>query len=186
MISSKVADGSLSALDFGAGQLPAGPKGDSGPKGETGPTGPGGPTGAPGPVDSGFAQNNVESAPITVVSFSPALLSLTDGTGFITVTSPSRLIANATAVLGNTAATGTEIECRLALRPQPGSGQQPFGQAAAETFAAVAGVHRTLAMTAAVDVPPGAFNVEVQCGDFGASSVIRYRKGNLTVIVADQ
>lgn len=36
----KVKNGSLLAVDFKAGQLPAGPKGDTGSKGETGPPGP--------------------------------------------------------------------------------------------------------------------------------------------------
>jgi hypothetical protein len=49
--SAKVADASLVAGDFKAGQLPAGPKGDTGPpgpQGNTGPQGPKGDNGAPG------------------------------------------------------------------------------------------------------------------------------------------
>jgi hypothetical protein len=49
--SPKVKDGSLTAADFAAGALPAGPKGDTGaqgPKGDTGSQGPKGDTGAPG------------------------------------------------------------------------------------------------------------------------------------------
>ena len=42
---SKVLDGSLEAIDFKAGQLPAGPKGDKGDKGEKGAQGPSGLTG---------------------------------------------------------------------------------------------------------------------------------------------
>jgi hypothetical protein len=44
VVSSKVANGSLLAADFKAGQLPAGPAGPAGP------TGPAGPAGAPGGV----------------------------------------------------------------------------------------------------------------------------------------
>lgn len=38
----KVKDGSLTAADFAAGQLPSGPKGDKGDKGDPGPPGPAG------------------------------------------------------------------------------------------------------------------------------------------------
>jgi hypothetical protein len=53
VIGAKVKDGSLAAADFAAGQLPAGPKGDTGaagPKGDTGAAGPKGDTGATGPT----------------------------------------------------------------------------------------------------------------------------------------
>lgn len=40
----KVKDGSLGAVDFAAGELPAGPQGDPGPAGPPGPVGPAGPT----------------------------------------------------------------------------------------------------------------------------------------------
>ena len=44
----KVKDGSLTAADFAAGQLPSGPAGPKGDKGDKGDPGPAGPTGAPG------------------------------------------------------------------------------------------------------------------------------------------
>lgn len=46
--SAKVADGSLAATDFAAGQLPAGEKGAAGAAGAAGPTGPAGAKGEPG------------------------------------------------------------------------------------------------------------------------------------------
>jgi hypothetical protein len=71
--SAKVKDGSLKAVDFAAGQLPAGPKGDQGPKGEKGERGPAGVAAAyarigatgtldPGtpPQNKGVVQENVE------------------------------------------------------------------------------------------------------------------------------
>ena len=45
----KVMDGTLSAADFKAGSLPAGPKGDAGPQGAQGPAGPKGAMGLVGP-----------------------------------------------------------------------------------------------------------------------------------------
>ena len=44
----KVKNGSLTAADFAAGQLPSGPAGPTGDKGDKGDAGPAGPTGAPG------------------------------------------------------------------------------------------------------------------------------------------
>lgn len=53
VVAAKVKDGSLTASDFAAGQLPAGAKGETGPagpRGEVGPTGPEGPPGERGPT----------------------------------------------------------------------------------------------------------------------------------------
>jgi hypothetical protein len=44
--SGKVKNGSLKALDFAAGELPAGPQGPQGPQGDPGPQGPQGPSGS--------------------------------------------------------------------------------------------------------------------------------------------
>jgi hypothetical protein len=55
VVSKKVKDGSLLAQDFMAGQLPAGPKGDTGPQGPKGDHGPKGDTGTNGsPAASAF------------------------------------------------------------------------------------------------------------------------------------
>lgn len=79
--SGKVKNGSLLADDFKAGQLPAGPKGDTGPQGVQGPKGDGGSQGIqgqqgpPGPgtqsFNAQFSRQNAASHLITVV----------DGTG---------------------------------------------------------------------------------------------------------
>jgi hypothetical protein len=55
VISSKVKNRSLSAVDFKAGQLPAGPKGDKGDKGDPGTPGAAGQQGAPGPAGTAKA-----------------------------------------------------------------------------------------------------------------------------------
>jgi hypothetical protein len=57
VISAKVADGSLLAADFKAGQLPAGQRG---PKGPTGPSGPAGPAGAQGPSGAAGGLSGLE------------------------------------------------------------------------------------------------------------------------------
>lgn len=49
VVSSKVKNGSLQAVDFAAGQLPAGPHGPAGPQGPAGAQGPAGPHGETGP-----------------------------------------------------------------------------------------------------------------------------------------
>src|SRR4051812_22541592 len=70
--SSKVKDGSLKALDFGTGQLPAGPKGDQGAKGEKGlkgDTGPRGPSaGFTAKAGSNFQIGQSAAAPVLVNS----------------------------------------------------------------------------------------------------------------------
>src|SRR4051794_27684660 len=53
--SPKVKNGSLKALDFAAGQVPAGPKGDAGLAGSNGEPGAKGDPGAPGAPGSAFA-----------------------------------------------------------------------------------------------------------------------------------
>jgi hypothetical protein len=53
--SGKVENGSLKAVDFKAGQLPAGPQGPEGPQGLEGPQGPDGPAGPAGPAGSAVA-----------------------------------------------------------------------------------------------------------------------------------
>jgi hypothetical protein len=55
VISSKVKNRSLLAVDFKAGQLPAGPKGDKGDKGDPGTPGAAGQQGAPGPAGTAKA-----------------------------------------------------------------------------------------------------------------------------------
>jgi len=66
--SAKIKDSSLKAIDFQAGQLPAGPqgpKGDAGPKGDTGPRGP----------SAGFTAQGESNFEIGQSSSAPALVS---------------------------------------------------------------------------------------------------------------
>lgn len=181
VVSTKVKDRSLLAKDFRAGQLPAGVQG---PVGATGATGATGPTGPPGPTAAAFAHNNVESSPVPLAGFAPPVLDLSTGTGFITVSTPARLIASATAILRNTVASTQTVECRLALFPQPANTQLPFGEAGSETTEPAIGKTTTIAMTGGVSVAAGTYNIQVQCAAGAAGST--YRKGNLTVVVVGQ
>jgi len=56
VVSSKVKNGSLRAVDFKTGQLPVGARGPAGPAGATGPAGPAGATGPQGAQGSAGAQ----------------------------------------------------------------------------------------------------------------------------------
>jgi len=59
--SAKVKDGALKAVDFGAGQLPAGPKGDQGPTGKDGKEGKAGKEGPEGPAGTALAYARIEA-----------------------------------------------------------------------------------------------------------------------------
>ena len=179
-----------------------GPKGDQGAKGETGPTGspgaaggqgPAGPPGPPGPTASAFAIENVEGSPqrLCGVCNWTGVLDLTQGqsqSGRITVSFPARLTATATAVLSDVVGGGAPsmgrrtYECRLALVPEP-DGFLPFGEASKDDAPHHDSTEHpwyvTASMTGAVDVPPGTYNVLVQCIVEKATD---YLKGNLTVI----
>jgi hypothetical protein len=73
----KVRDGSLLTVDFKAGQLPAGPKGDKGDRGDPGPKGDRGPSGTPGL--SGYLV--VESEPVNLPANGFAIARATCPTG---------------------------------------------------------------------------------------------------------
>ena len=64
VVSKKVADGSLRAVDFGAGQLPQGPQGAQGEQGSQGPQGGQGATGPAGPT-AGAATSAAGTPPVT-------------------------------------------------------------------------------------------------------------------------
>ena len=70
--SSRVKDGSLQAHDFGAGALPAGPKGDTGERGATGEPGATGEQGPAGPGARQFsfrAPHTTDTSPTEILSF---------------------------------------------------------------------------------------------------------------------
>jgi hypothetical protein len=73
VISSKVRNHSLLAVDFRQGQLPAGPQGPEGPQGPAGPTGPTGAAGATGPTGSSGSQGPAGFSSLSYVtaSFGP-------------------------------------------------------------------------------------------------------------------
>ena len=165
-----------------------GARGRAGPAGAQGPQGGQGPQGAqgiPGPTASAFAIENAGAAgePVPAAPAFMNLLDLNQGashSGPLTVSFPARIVATATAALGNPGGTGQIVECRLALFPQ-GGGQQPFGEAARETVAP--GEYVTAPMTGAIDVGAGTYDIQVQCSQIGGgSSTVQYGKGNLSVI----
>jgi hypothetical protein len=129
-----------------------------------------------------------EVAPLPLTDgFFTKVIDLNQGhhnSGFITVASQARLTATATADITNVSTGVRRMTCRLALFPQPGNPQQPFGEAAEDTLGS--GQQMTSPMTASVDVVAGTYNVAVQCGSsggtFGGAGDTEYVKGNLSVI----
>ena len=79
VVSKKVANGSLRAVDFGSDQLPRGPQGEQGPQGLQGPTGPAGPT-------AGAAGGNAGDPP------AGGVLRTTTGSAQFTSDSPGRVM----------------------------------------------------------------------------------------------
>lgn len=90
--SAKIRDRSLKAVDFAAGQIPAGPagaKGATGDKGGTGTVGPAGPTGLTGPAGApATALWAVVNASGTLARGSTGVTSVYSGASFYTVTFP--------------------------------------------------------------------------------------------------
>ncbi|WP_374455752.1 hypothetical protein [Nocardioides sp.] len=80
--SAKVADGTLAARDFRAGQLPAGPQGPAGARGPAGPQGPAGPAGTGGELELVYVRTGPLGADVGVTEvylFCPDGLSPTGG-----------------------------------------------------------------------------------------------------------
>ena len=174
----KVRNGSLQAKDFGPGQLPRGPRGAQGPKGDSAPTvavaqtafasrdpvqGPGGssPTGFP------IGTTPTDLLTLDVAAGGSGYLA---SSGVITAPGPSRLVANAQAVIVNGAATNSDASCRLALS---GSEERAIGTYVNVLIGPSTYVAHNV--SAGTDVPAGTYNVKLQC--YGPS--LTFHRGNL-------
>lgn len=190
--SKKVRDGSLTARDFKAGQLPkgsgapgptgpAGPqgvpgaKGDTGgagPKGDTGAAGPQGDTGAPGPTFGDMARQ----------SGLLHLAACTDNvavTKTLTLTQPARLFASANSEYDYYAGTGAQwVQYSVDVSDASGSlGQtQPVTASAASpqvaTILSVSGVLGTA--SGATVLPAGSYSLKVHANTSNSCSASHY------------
>ena len=191
---SDIRKGSLVSSLFKAGEFlagatgPAGPagapgaKGDTGARGDAGATGPAGP---PGPTASSYAHSTGGSG----IAFYTTVVDLVDKPGSgsgeahggaITVGFPARLIATASVGVYTSTTGSKNVRCKLALNPDTAQ-EADFYYWGSET--ALTGQYDTdaIALTDAVDVPPGTYNVGYRCYAYGVAGVYT-TGGSLTVI----
>jgi hypothetical protein len=177
----KVRDGSLAAKDCG-GSVPRGPRGPQGPPGPSG-------SGSGGAGALGFASRDpvTAGAAVAVGGVAVDLVTLgvpagTDGyvasSGPVTVTGPSRLIANAQVVILNAATTRGNVSCSMAL---VGSELRPIGNYVNANIEPGNG-YVPVALSAGSEVEAGSYDVRVRCSSGEPS--LTFHRGNLTVAVA--
>ena len=179
--SAKVRNGSLTARDFRAADIRRGPRGPQGPKGDS----------APGAVPRvAFASRDPYKpggtgraipvrAPIDVMGLDvPAgSASYTSSSGRVTANGPSRLIANAQAVLLNADPANQDAACQIVLA---GAEVRPIGNDVNALIGA--GGYLPVAVSAGADVEAGSYDVRVRCRSTGPATT--FHRGNVTVSVA--
>jgi hypothetical protein len=154
-------------------------KGQNGPKGAPGAPGQQGPA---GPSVSAFASDSDVQPDETLL---PAtVLSLSDGTGPITVGFNARLIASGSvsvrgAGVADDPSPNARLSCKLQMTPQGGAAQdisttRLTDMEAVEDFVSVS-------VDGAKDVAPGTYNVSISCGE-SAGDDLRFGRGDLTVV----
>jgi hypothetical protein len=159
----KVKKGSLLKSNFKAGQLPAGVQGPAGPTGAQGPAGPAGPTA------SAYVHSNDEFGltPALVPVVELAGGTLTEGSGPLVVKVPSRIVSNATVTIFKPTFEGvTAGQAFCTQELVEGTTATRFGTFTDTTFEATTAnqvVFHTVAMTGAIDVAPGTYNVRASC-----------------------
>jgi hypothetical protein len=165
----KVKKGSLLSSNFKAGQLPAGAQGPAGPTGAAGPEGKSGPEGPAGPTASAFVDSNNEFALTTALVPVVELAGGTnaEGSGLLVVKVPSRIVSNATVTIFKPTFEGTTAGQSFCTQELvQGTTATRFGTFTNTTFEATTAnqvVFHTVAMTGAIDVDPGTYNVRASC-----------------------
>ena len=160
--SAKVRNGSLQTKDFKAGQLPRGQRGPQGPAGDSS-----------NASRSAFASRDPVSGPggggtsVAIGGSATDLITLdvaaggagyVASSGLLTATGPSRIVANAQAVIVNGAPGASDAACRLALA---GSEARAMGSYVNVLIGPSAYVAHNV--SAGVDVGAGTYNVKLQC-----------------------
>lgn len=193
--SAKVADHSLLAKDFKAGQLPTGAPGAKGPagaRGATGATGGTGPQGVPGPTASAFATTDkvvsiLGSGPIPVISLSSADIhnifdTGTHSTGKLQVGFPARVILDATATITMTGSWTADGQCQIEVI----SAQGAPTQAGQTVFFPMQGQTDNVHVTGGVDLAPGTYDAELECVAVtgGTLTVAESYRSDITAVAA--
>jgi hypothetical protein len=179
--SGKVRNGSLTAKDFRASALKRGPRGPQGPKGDSVGAIPRVAFASRDPVSpAGGTSIGVGGAPIDLVGLRvPAGTSgYTASSGPVAVSGPSRLIANAQAVILNGGAATANVTCRIVL---VASDTRPLGNYVNANIPGANG-YVPVAIGAGTDVEAGTYDVRVQCSSDAPG--MSFHRGNLTVAVA--
>ena len=169
VVASKVKNGSLTARDFRSGQLPRGAQGPPGLTGQKGDTGPAGPTASAS--DSSGASFSVPLTN-TVTPTAPVQAQ-------ITTTFQSRLVANGTAAVKDTASEAApgDVQCVLSLDAPPPSvatGTTHLSQQARTRLpVSSTSAHSTIALTGrSSSLPPGTYFVGLHCVSLGSAATI--------------
>lgn len=178
--SSKVRDGSLRAQDFAG--LPRGPRGPQGPAGPAGGTG-------SGSLTLGYASRDpVLVGPAIAVGATPVDLvrlgvpagseGYVASSGPITVTGPSRLIANAQVVILNGSAARGDASCSITLVAAEVRQIGNYVNAYVEPNNG----YLPVAVGAGSDIEAGTYDVRIRCSSSAPS--MTFHRGNLNVAVA--
>jgi len=178
--SPKVKNGSLLKDDFKSGQLPSGPRGSQGTPGPQGGQGAKGDQGVPGPTASSFASH--DPADFLIGTSDTQVIALTDSTsgrsaGLLNVPFNARVIVTAS-LRFRAASTTSDVACRAKIAPVAGS-YTAISQLTLGT--AVQNDDLQLPISAAVDVAPGTYNVQVACYHANGPTV-DFDSGDLTVV----
>jgi hypothetical protein len=184
--SSEVKDRSLRAVDFKAGELPAGPSGAAGAPGAAGPKGDAGAPGTPGGTgDRGPAGPTAS----TFVSYAspPAVDVSTTGTfvfstktpgsrGPLELTFQGRILINATAQFHNTTGAAKQLGCEIYLGRRDEDVQQVSQQT---TVTVPANGNVSVAMVGEADRAPGTWDAAVGCT--ANATGVQFTGGDMTV-----
>jgi hypothetical protein len=182
--SSKVADHSLLAKDFKAGQLPRGARGETGPTGAPGPGGAAGAAGAagapgaqgaPGPSAAAFATQDAVQTRFNIGSTYAPIVSLTGAdvhsasdpgthsTGALALGFPGRVILSAsTAITINGSPLNFTGSCKLEVIDSSGTRTQ-VGQAVRYFPATAPTTEASVQIVGGVDLAPGTYDAALSC-----------------------
>jgi hypothetical protein len=180
--SGKVRNGSLTAKDFSASALKRGPRGPQGPKGDSVGAIPRVAFASRDPFKAAGSRQAVavgaNAVDLIGLDVAAGKSDYTSSSGRVTVSGPSRLIANGQAVILNADAANQSVNCQIVL---VGSDVRLIGNDVNANIAAANG-YIPVAVSAGSDVDAGTYDVRLQCHT-GAPGMT-FHRGNLTVVVA--
>lgn len=159
--SAKVKNRSLRAVDFAAGQLPAGPKGADGDPGPQGESGPAGPTASAGLEVYPFATLTASPEPMATLS--------ADAAQTLTLSGPMRVVAQAQVGVYKTTtdyAKVSTVACRMQYRSLPDGSftdLSPFSELFLPAAPASISVHGEVPLMGSVTLAAGSYDLRVTC-----------------------